>query len=117
VFFPLEVWRQGQPLRNTLQLAGKLVSRGTVGAVFPGKLLHLQDTVSQRRFLVDTGASYSILPHTSTSPVEGPNLTGPSGTAIRCWGERKLSLSFDGRPFTWTFLLADVSFAILGVDF
>ena len=67
--------------------------------------------------LVDTGASYSIVPHKSPALPTGPNLAGPNGQRIDCWGETKLTLSFNGRLFSWTFLLADVKFGILGVDF
>jgi hypothetical protein len=40
-----------------------------------------------------------------------------SSQRILCWGERAVQLDFHGRRFEWTFLLADVSFAIIGVDF
>jgi hypothetical protein len=39
-----------------------------------------------RRFLVDTGAAFSILPHPSSDPATGQGLIGPSGSPIRCWG-------------------------------
>ncbi len=42
-----------------LQL-GKLVSRGRLNAVAPGPLVHIENQLSKRRFLVDTGASFSI---------------------------------------------------------
>jgi hypothetical protein len=80
-----------------------------LNAVVPGQLVHIVDQLTGRRFLIDTGASYSIFPHRSTSP--------PSGPRIPCWGERVVQLDFHGRRFEWTFLLADVSFAIIGVDF
>jgi hypothetical protein len=32
-------------------------------------------------------------------------------------GEREMSLSFHGRQFKWTFLLADVKLPIIGVNF
>ncbi len=70
-----------------------------------------------RHFLIDTGASYSIFPYRSTLPPSGLLLTGASGQRIPCWGERAVQLDFRGRRFEWTFLLADVSFAIIGVDF
>ena len=75
------------------------------------------DQVSNRRFLVDTGASYSILPHRSSLPASGPKLFGPAGQPIPCWGERLLQLRFQDLDFEWKFLLADVAFPILGVDF
>jgi hypothetical protein len=75
------------------------------------------DQVSNRRFLVDTGASYSILPHRSSLPASGPKLYGPAGQPIPCWGDRLVTLRFQDQDFSWKFLLADVAFPILGVDF
>ena len=91
-------------------MAGKLTIRGSLNAVAPGLLVHVVDDLSKRRFLIDTGACYSIFPHRSTSSPSGPRLTGASGQLIPCWGERSIELQFDGRRFVWTFLLADVSF-------
>jgi hypothetical protein len=66
---------------------------------------------------VDTGASYSIFPHTSAATPSGPKLRGAAGQLIPCWGEKTFDLSFQGRQFYWTFLLAAVYFPIIGVDF
>jgi hypothetical protein len=96
---------------------GKLAIQGRLNAVAPGALVHIQDQLSKRRFLVDTGASFSIFPHHSSAPASGPVLSGPSGKTIPCWDEKFLTLSFHGKTFTWTFLLAAVQFPILGVDF
>ncbi len=100
-----------------VHLAGKRVGRGQLNAVAPGCLLHLFDDVSQRRFLVDTGAAYSVFPHKSLSISSGPQLTGAGGQVIECWGEQRMNLCFHGRQFQWTFLLADVQLPILGADF
>ena len=113
----LAVWRRGHVLHSALQLAGKRRRRGQLNAVAPGELLHLTDELSGQRFLVDTGASYSIFPHQSSQPVCGPVLKGPGGQTIACWGEKELPVQFSGRRFTWTFLLAKVEFPILGADF
>jgi hypothetical protein len=98
-------------------LAGKLGSRGRLNAVVPGSLVHIVDQLSGRRYLVDTGASFSIFPHKSSTPPSGQKLTGPDGQLIPCWGEKRIVLVFHGRRFAWTFLLADVQFPIIGVDF
>jgi hypothetical protein len=90
---------------------------GCLNAVAPGQLVHIVDQLTGRRFLIDTGANYSIFPHCFTSPPSEPLLTGASGQRIPCWGERAVQLDFHGCRFEWTFLLADVSFAIIGVDF
>jgi hypothetical protein len=98
-------------------MAGKLVRRGRINAVAPGRLVHIVDESTQRRFLVDTGAAYSIFPFSSSGKQSGPRLTGADGFHIPCWGERRLSLIFHGRRFAWPFLLAKVQFPNLGVDF
>jgi hypothetical protein len=75
------------------------------------------DEISGKHFLVDTGASFCILPHHSQSPTSGPRLFGPSGQLIPFWSEQFLHNCFQGRDFSWSFLLASVDFAIFGVDF
>jgi hypothetical protein len=96
---------------------GKLGRQGRLNAVVPGSLVHIVDQLSNRHFLVDTGASYSIFPHSSAATPSGPKLRGAAGQLIPCWGEKTINLSFQGKHFTWTFLLAAVSFPIIGVDF
>jgi hypothetical protein len=93
------------------------MARGYLNAVAPGQLVHIVDHLTGRCFLIDTGVSYSIFPNRSTSPLNGPLLTGASAQWIPCWGERAVQLDFHGRQFEWTFLLADVSFAIIGSIF
>jgi hypothetical protein len=97
---------------------GKLDRQGRLNAV-PGSLVHIVDQLSNsnRRFLINTGASYSIFPHHSSATPSGPSLRGAAGQPFPCWGKRTLALSFHGRKFSWTFLLAAVSFPIIGVDF
>ena len=73
-----------------------------------GQLALLVDEVSQQRFLVDTGSSYSILPHMSQRPRSGPRLCSADRSPIASWGGRKVHVAAGGRTFSWTFLLADV---------
>jgi hypothetical protein len=75
------------------------------------------DQLTGTKFLVDTGASYSIFPHKSKRPPSGPRLRGPGGQDIACWGEKEMAVFFGGQRYTWSFLLAAVQFPILGVDF
>jgi hypothetical protein len=100
-----------------VQLDGKRRRRGQLNAVAPGQLFHVVDSLSKRRFLVDTGAAYSIFPHTSPEQPSGLALQGPGGQAIPCWGEKELQIQIGDRLFMWTFLLAKVDFAIIGADF
>ncbi len=80
-------------------------------------LVYISDQLTGRRFLVDTGAAFSILPHHSSDPATGQGLIRPSGSPIRCWGDSAVKLKLASQHFTWSFLLADVSTAILGIDF
>jgi hypothetical protein len=98
-------------------VAGKLVRRGRINAVTPGRLVHIVDESTQRRFLVETGAAYSIFPFSSPGKQSGPRITGADGLHIPCWGERELFLVFHGLRFEWLFLLASVQFPIISVDF
>jgi hypothetical protein len=98
-------------------LAGKLGRRGVVAAVHPGRLFFTSDSVSHRRYLVDTGSVFSIMPWKSSNTPSGPNLSGADGRRIPCWGERPFTVTIGSIPRQRRFLLAAVSFPILGVDF
>jgi hypothetical protein len=100
-----------------VRLAGKLGRRGVVSAIRPGRLFLVMDSSSNRRYLVDTGSVFSIMPWWSSSPPSGPGLSGADGRRIPCWGERPFTVTIGGLPRQWTFLLAAVSFPILGIDF
>jgi hypothetical protein len=100
-----------------LFLGGKLRSPGRLNAVAPGVLVHVVDQLTGRRFLVDTGAAFSIIPHSSSLPPSGRGIVGPTGQPIQCWGEKKVQIKLSGHLFEWTFLQAEVQMAILGMDF
>ena len=73
---------------------GKLGCQDRLNAVGPGNLVHVKDQLSDRRFLVDTGASLSLFPSSSAAAPSGPRLIGPAGQPIPCWGERVFTLFF-----------------------
>jgi len=77
----------------------------------------LTDSRSGRKFLADCGAVYSILPFSSSELPCGPALVTASKTPVPCWGRRSCKVRFGGRNFEWSFLLAQVSFPIIGADF
>ncbi len=97
-------------------MVGKLTVQPCINAVMPGSLFHIEDQLTHRRFLCDTGASYYVLPHQSTAVASGPSLHGPSGRPMKCCGECELTLTFNNKQYKWIFLLADVSFVIIGVS-
>ena len=80
-------------------------------------LFYLHDDSSGLDFLVDTGASVSLFPHQGGERRRGPQLKQADGSALPCWGRRRLSPCFGGRVFSFDFLLAGVDRPILGMDF
>ena len=83
----------------------------------PGRLGLLVDTSTEDRFLVDTGSVFSIIPHQSDLPPCGPKIVAADKSPIMCWGWRNRTIRAGGRRFSWNFLLAAVSFPIIGSDF
>jgi hypothetical protein len=106
-------------------VARKLYGREGVNAIHcpgahaanGGRLFFATDSISGKRFLVDTGASFSIVPHRSSSRPSGPALRTANNIRIRCWGRRTAEVNIGGAVFSFDFLLADVRFPILGIDF
>jgi hypothetical protein len=98
-------------------VAGKLGGWGVISAVRPGRLFYITDSVSSRRYLVDTGSAFSIMPWESSDSPSGPSLTAVDGRQIPCWGERSCTVTIAGVARLWDFLLAAVSFPIIGIDF
>jgi RNase H-like domain found in reverse transcriptase/Reverse transcriptase (RNA-dependent DNA polymerase)/Integrase zinc binding domain/Integrase core domain len=92
---------------------GQLNVLGTGGA----SLVYLFDDCSKSNFLVDTGASRSVLPYSSSAFPSGPLLYAANGVRIKTWGLRELKLSFAGHQFIFSFILAAVDKPILGADF
>jgi hypothetical protein len=84
--------------------------------VAAGQLIHMLDQHTNRSFLVDTRASYSILTHKSSLPAMEPKLFSLAGQLLPCWEDPLVQLRFQDQDFSWKFLLANVSFPILGVD-
>jgi Reverse transcriptase (RNA-dependent DNA polymerase) len=101
-----------------LRLGGKLGGRGvTAAAAHPGTLFFITDTLTGRRFLVDTGSSFSLIPHRSSKRQCGPILRAADNRRIPCWGFSKATVKLANGDFTWSFLCAAVKFPILGMDF
>jgi hypothetical protein len=84
----------------------------------PAKILiFLQDSQNDLKFLVESGASVSILPHSSSAPPTGPHLLGAHGKQIPVWGFRRRTVCFSGQNFVFDFLLAAVATPLLGMNF
>jgi hypothetical protein len=84
------------------------------------RLFFLNDRRTGRRFLVDTGAEISLLPPTSLhSPKTNDiNLFAANGSIIPTFGRQTLHLNLGlRRDLSWEFVIAKVSYGILGADF
>ena len=75
------------------------------------------DVASSKRYLVDSGSAFSIVPHKSSAEPTRPRLMTADGKPIHCWGRCMCSVCTRTSQFSWTFLLAPVAFPILGADF
>jgi hypothetical protein len=80
-------------------------------------LIFLHDSRNNFKFFVDSSASISILPHSSSARPTGPHLLGAKGKPIPAWGLRRRTVCFAGHNFEFDFLLAAVATPILGMDF
>lgn len=88
--------------------------------------LFIRDSCSKQTFLIDTGADVSVLPKSyfkqplliindNNIPV---NLFAANGTQIKTFGTVILSVNLGlRRNFKWSFVIADVTRAIIGSDF
>ena len=108
----------GKRERRPLITVGRLSS---VYTLQDKKCYYVQDHRNSRQYLVDTGAEYSILPASHEDkrrqePVEA--LEAANGSSVPVYGRRTVALNFgQGRLFHHTFLLAEVTKPLLGVDF
>ncbi len=80
-------------------------------------LIYLRDAYSGVAFLADSGAAVSVLPHKSMTPASGPPLVGANGAPIKAWGTVKKRVRFGSSDYMFEFVLADVAYPIVGLDF
>lgn len=79
------------------------------------------DKSSGIRFLIDTGSDVSIIPATRVEKTRRPSiflLHAANGTNIRTYGSKFVATDLGlRRKFSWNFLRADVTSAIIGADY
>lgn len=113
----ISVYLEGSGKRPT----GSTVAVSSVGPNQPSQLL-LCDDITGRTFLIDTGAQVSLLPSSRTTTYpnirnNSPKLQAANGTSIPSYGTLSSKVSFGGRRFSVTFVLADIRRPIIGADF
>jgi hypothetical protein len=108
--------RKTKALPNPYQLGGKFNTCHCHSNAFPSKrrLIFLTDELTNHRYLVDTGATLSIVPCMSNT---GPLVKWADGQPIPSWGFVSKTIQFQGKLFTAKFLQAIVAGPILGIDF
>lgn len=83
--------------------------------------IYVQDTRSRKNFLIDTGADLCVYPRSwLTGKWEkcAYELFAVNGSTIATYGSVPLCLNLGlRREFKWPFVVADVSSAIIGIDF
>ncbi len=77
----------------------------------------LTNELTNDRYLVDIGATLSIVPCNQNSSPSGPLLKGADGQPIPSWGFIQKTVQFQGKLLTSTFLQAAVAGPVLGIDF
>jgi hypothetical protein len=80
-----------------------------------GNLLFVKDNISDKLFLVDTGATCSVLPCQATETPDGLHLVGANRSRIDMWGRATKCVRV--RSFEFSFILAAVPGPIGGADF
>ena len=84
-------------------------------------LIFLKDILSNREFLVDSGASVSVFPGPKGATDDGVCLLTADGLPMVCSGSRMIPLRFScgsgSKVYTWNFQLAPVSVPLLRADF
>ena len=92
--------------------AGKLIPCGSGVSEVARPTLSNEDRV----YLVDTGASISVLPRRPNDIEQPLTLYDANRTPIKTYGTRRLQVNLN-RSFPWDFTIADVDQPIIGTDF
>ena len=101
---------------------GKRPSREPEVSAVPGQgdLLYVHDAHNNIKWLVDSGALYSIIPPTLSQRAQGPQgdgLRAANGSNINCYGSVFKTLSIGSKNYQYEFIVADVKNHIIGADF
>lgn len=85
------------------------------------QLMHLKEYNTNVKYLIDSGAEHSVLPlklaNKSNLNASILQLITPDGKSIKTYGKQVLKLQFDNQHYLVSFIVADISEPILGIDF
>lgn len=98
----------------------RLAASSQPGSANHSRLFFIMDRTTHTRFLVDTGAEVSVLPHNPKLKAHptSVNLQAVNASPIKTYGERSLTLDLGlRRVFRWVFVVADLPTPIIGADF
>ena len=91
-----------------------------VSSLITSERLAVCDSTSNCLFLVDSGSEISAIPPSIATLAPQPTqltLTAANNSPITVHGKTNLTLTLGGRKFTFPFFVAEVTSAIIGVDF
>ena len=103
------------------KLSGQQLGATTVAVHTQSRSFYITDCTSGLKFLIDTGAEVSAVPHSHTLRkihCKGPNLQAINNTTVLTYDTCSIALNLGLHCMCrWVFIIMDVSNAILGADF
>lgn len=111
-----------QTLQNALKKLTPECSVAATVASVSSRRLFIKDQSTGNQFLVDSGSDISILPPTPKDKLKKNTsicLYAANGSSIQTYGERSITVNLGRfhRPYTWRFIIANVTRPIMGADF
>ena len=80
----------------------------------------LQDPETKIEYLIDTGASRSLIPRRLVKGHQRKSaftMQAANGSSISTYGNKEYPLNYGSKQYSWKFLVADVFMPIIGADF
>ena len=101
-----------------IQADGKCAATQEFAPVLGGPQMFVFDEKEPDiKYLVDTGAQCSVFPYRGSDRPSYEGLRGVDGRPVQGWGLVRKTVRLAGKDCIWSFRLARVPNAILGLDF